>query len=131
MNKSAGAIIKDKDGKILMIDRVLPPLGWACPAGHIDEGEIPEKAMEREAKEEVNLDIKNYKLLIQEFAPDNVCVKGVRGHDWYVFEVIGWEGKVKVDPMEAKNFGWFSPKEIKELKLEKIWAKWFKKLKII
>ena len=31
---SAGAIIKNDKGQILMIDRLKQPFGFACPAGH-------------------------------------------------------------------------------------------------
>ena len=48
---SVGALI-EKGGKFLLIDRNLHPFGFACVAGHVDEGELPEEALKREAKEE-------------------------------------------------------------------------------
>ncbi|MCK4554633.1 NUDIX domain-containing protein, partial [Candidatus Parcubacteria bacterium] len=146
MHTSVGAIIKNKEGKILMIDRAAFPYGWACPAGHVDENETPEQALVREIKEEVNLIIRhaatngvhanennnvNYKLLIHEYVDWNECVKEVRGHDWYVYEVLQWSGEVKRSERETKNIGWFSPNEIKKLQLEEIWRYWFEKLNII
>ena len=130
MHRSVGAIIK-KNSKILMIDRAYFPFGWACPAGHIDDDETPEQALIREVKEETSLDIKTYKLLIHEFVSWNECVQGVKGHDWYVYEVGEWQGKVMQNKREEKAVGWFNRHQIKKLELEEIWQYWFKKLKIL
>ncbi len=56
MHFSAGAIVKNKKGEILLLDRLNIPLGWACPAGHVDEGESAEKSAIREIKEETGLE---------------------------------------------------------------------------
>ena len=114
-----------------MIDRAVLPWGWACVAGHIDEGETPEQAITREVKEEVGLDVKKHKLLLHEFVEWNYCSKGVCGHDCYLFEIPQWSGKVKISKREVKEFAWLAPKEISKLELEKVWKYWFDKLKII
>ncbi len=147
MHISVGAIIRIKHGaippngtihsnwnkedKILMLDRAYFPFGWACPAGHADKGENPEQALKREIKEETGLKIKTYKLLIHEFVEWNKCVKGVKGHDWYVYEVGEWQGEIKQNKREVKEIDWFNPDEIKKLELEQVWSYWFKKLRII
>jgi len=56
--KSVGAFIeKVEDGvlKILLIDRVNEPHGWAGVAGHLDEGKTPEGMILIEIGEEVGL----------------------------------------------------------------------------
>lgn len=130
MHKSVGALIRNGD-EILMMDRVNPPFGWACSAGHIEENEKPEEALIRETKEELGIDVLEYKLLIHEFVEWNECKKGVKGHDWYVFEVLKWEGELKEKDKEAKIIKWLNVKELKNLNIEKVWQLWFKKLKII
>lgn len=45
-------------GKIALIERKYPPLGFAIPGGFVDDGETVEAAALREMKEELNLDIK-------------------------------------------------------------------------
>lgn len=127
--KSAGVIII-KNKKILLIDRANFPFGWACPAGHIDKNEVPEKAITREVKEETGLIVKKLKLLLQKNKAKNQCSYGTKFHDWWVFE-CQYEGELKIDKKEAKRFNWFEPKEIKKLQLEPIWKIWFKELKII
>lgn len=131
MHGSAGAIIKNSEGKILMIDRATPPFGWACPAGHIDDGETPEIAVRREIFEEVGLVVSDAHLIFHEFVEWNECNKGVRGHDWFLFEVAKWEGELVTSEREVKDFAWRSVEEIKNSELEKVWKYWFEKLNII
>lgn len=129
MHSSVGAIIK-QNNKILMLDRLNIPLGWACPAGHIEDGETPEQTIVREIKEETNLAAVNYKLIIHEAVDFGTCRRGFTGHDWYVYEIIDWQGEVKLS-YEHKAMGWKTIKEIKQLQLEEIWQYFFKKLNII
>ena len=114
-----------------MINRATPPLVWACPAGHIDEGESSEQALIREVFEEVGLEVKKYKLLFHEFVEWNECNKGVRGHDWYLFEVLEWEGKEKASECEVREFAWLKSEETKKLDFEEVWKYWFEKLDLI
>jgi len=129
MHFSVGALIQ-KNGKYLLIDRASPPFGFAGVAGHIDEGEEPSEALNRELKEESGLTLKHAAMLIEEEVDGNVCSKGTTIHYWYVYgcEVTG---TVKRNLRETKSIGWYSAEEIKKLKLEPIWQYWFKKLQII
>jgi ADP-ribose pyrophosphatase YjhB (NUDIX family) len=49
--------IIDIDGRIVLIKRANPPLGWALPGGFVDYGESFEQAALREAREETGLDV--------------------------------------------------------------------------
>lgn len=131
MHTSSGIIIRNNDGEILMMDRVAYPYGWACPAGHVEEGETPEQAVLREAKEETGIDVTEYKLLLEEFVEWNECVKGEKGHYWYLYEAQDWEGEIKKSEKESKDMQWLPPKNIKKLSLEPVWQYWFQELEII
>ncbi len=129
MHYSVGAIIK-KDNKYLLIERAVPPLGFAGIAGHIDEGESALQALKREIKEEGGIDAKNCELLFEEELDWNWCSKGVNAHYWHLFkcDVLG---ELTRSERETKSINWYSGEEIKELKLEPAWEYWFKKLNII
>jgi len=51
------AIIELPDGRIVLIERKYPPMGWAIPGGFVDPGESLADAVRREALEETSLDI--------------------------------------------------------------------------
>lgn len=127
--KSTGIILK-RDNKILLLDRAFFPFGWACPAGHLNPDEKPVDGMRRELKEETGLSAVKPKLLLFRKRVKNKCVKGSKYHDWYVFEA-GARGKIKKNKGEAKDIRWFTPQEIKTLKLESIWRKWLRELRAV
>lgn len=129
MHYSVGAVI-ERDGKYLLIDRAVPPFGFAGPAGHIDEGESPEQALTREIEEEVGLTITNYSLLFEEELDWNTCSKGVGTHYWYLYQ-CEVSGELERNMRETKSAGWYTKEEIKSLTLEPVWKYWFEKLNTI
>lgn len=129
LHYSVGAII-EKDGKYLMIDRKLPPPGFAMIAGHLDEGEDPITALHREVKEEGNLTVLSEELLFEDKHSSTGCVKGVKNHNWKVYRVE-IEGDVAPQESEVKSIAWYTPEEIIKLDLEPVWELWLKRLKII
>jgi 8-oxo-dGTP pyrophosphatase MutT (NUDIX family) len=130
MHSVIGAIIK-QNHKILMVNRKNVPLGWACPAGHIDDDETPIVALKREVQEETGLTVIKFKLLDQGLIEWNVCSRGVKGHYFKIYEITGYKGIVKLDKSEHLAISWKSLEEIKRLNIEPVWKYWFKKIKII
>jgi 8-oxo-dGTP diphosphatase len=129
MHYSVGALIH-QNGKYLLIDRAIPPFGWAGIAGHLDKNESPEQALIREVREESGLKIEKYKLINEEEIAWNWCSRGIGVHYWYLFD-CQVSGKIKQNKRETKSIGWFSKKEIKKLNLEPVWQYWLEKLRII
>ena len=129
MHYSVGAIIK-KDDTYLLIDRVKPPLGFAAIAGHIDKGETPTQALQREVQEESGLTVTNRKLLFEEELNWNTCHRSVETHYWYVFE-CETSGGIEKNENEAKNINWCTKEQIQQLQLEPVWKHWFTKLSIL
>ncbi|MFA6547528.1 MAG: NUDIX domain-containing protein [Candidatus Magasanikbacteria bacterium] len=129
LHYSVGAVIKRAD-KYFLLDRANEPFGFACVAGHVEEGETVEFALARETEEESGLQIISKKLLFEEEVEKNKCSRGVFSHYWYVFD-CETTGETRLDSSEAKSIGWFTVEEIKKLKLEPIWEYWFKKMGVI
>lgn len=134
---SVGAIIRNNKDEILMIDRLKQPFGWACPAGHIDEGEEPDDALFREVKEETGLDIVSYREFpinysFDDFSdcPQEACSRGIKSHMWFIYDVVA-NGELIFKEDEVKAIKWVSIEEIKTLQLESVWAYWLKKLNVI
>lgn len=126
---SVGAIVK-RDNAYLLIDRKKPPFGFACPAGHIDDGERPREAIEREVREETGLSLDAVELLHEEFVPWNTCARGTEGHYWYVFGGTAY-GELVPQHSEVTSIDWFTAVEIAELDLEPVWDYWFKTVHIL
>ena len=129
MHYSVGVLV-EKDEQYLLIDRTVPPLGFAGIAGHIDEGEHALQALKREAEEESGLEVSNCEMLFEEELDWNWCSKGANSHHWHLFKCDA-SGELARSKRETKSIGWYSKEEIKKLKLEPVWEYWFKKLNII
>jgi len=123
-----GAIIIRND-EILMIERQKFPFGWACVAGHIDEGEEPVISLIREVKEESGLDVISHELLFEEEI-NNPCRRGVNYHYWYVYK-CDVTGDFIENKDEVKNIKWENIDNLKKLNLEPVWKYIFEKLDMI
>lgn len=128
MHYSVGALIT-KNNKYLLIDRAIPPFGFAGIAGHVDENEEPIMALKREIKEESGLTITKAKLIAEEEIDGNRCSKGIPVHYWYLFQCTA-TGTIQRSTRETNSIQWYTREEIKKLTLEPVWAYWFKKLQI-
>lgn len=129
MHFAVGAVI-EVDGKYLLIDRDMEPLGFAGIAGHIDEGEEAEETLLRKVEEESGLKVKSHSLLFEEEVEWNWCRVGIQTHYWYLYK-CEVEGDVKNNPEASKSIGWYALEEIQKLKWEPVWKYWFEKLGVL
>ncbi len=61
---TAGALIFDEAGRILLLDHVFrPDSSWGIPGGFLSKGEQPEAALRRELKEEIGIEVEAVELL--------------------------------------------------------------------
>ena len=122
---SVGAIILNDKNEILMIDRLKPPFGWACPAGHLDEGEDPETAIIREVQEETGLTVDfvhDIGLSVKDVLemPQEPCSRGIGFHMWMVFQVEAYGNLIFKDD-EVKEIKWVPIDDVHLLDLEPAW----------
>lgn len=77
----AGAILLDKDNKILLMHRnTKDKKEWELPGGKLEENELPEQAVVRELKEELNIEVQPIKYIgFKEFEDNGIILK----YHWY------------------------------------------------
>lgn len=100
-------VIVQKNGKILLIKRQGSHGAetWAPPGGHINFGETVENCAKREVKEEMDIEIKNLKVI----GFTNDLFKKDKKHYITILVFSDWKsGKEKTDGREMSEFGWFS-----------------------
>src|SRR5258708_800280 len=69
---SVGMIVFNAQHHLLLIERRKYPSGYACPAGHVDNGETYEQAALRELHEEVGLEAVHLHCVL-DITVDNAC----------------------------------------------------------
>ncbi len=77
----AGAILLDKDNKISLMHRSTKDLKqWELPGGKLEKDELPEQAVVRELKEELNIKVQIIKYIgFKEFEDNGIILK----YHWY------------------------------------------------
>lgn len=124
MKKIAQIIFEnDKEELLLYLRDGKPgipfPYHWDLIGGHLEEGETPEEALVREVKEEINIDLTEYK-----FFREYVCLEG----DAYPNIKYIYYGRINlpVDEItlyEGERLQYFSREEIDKVKFANILKK--------
>lgn len=111
-------ILIDNAGKILLQhkakDSKVLPDQWAFFGGGIDEGEAPEEAVAREAKEELGLDLRNLKFLGRYVAPFE---GGLYEQFVFVGGLTYQLEKLRLQQTEGQGIGLFSLAELKQMQI--------------
>jgi 8-oxo-dGTP diphosphatase len=67
---TAGAIIFDDEGRVLLLEHVFrPDGGWGIPGGFLSKGEQPEAALRREMREEIGVELDRVEILFARTLP--------------------------------------------------------------
>jgi len=108
------AVIKDKDGKILMQEHVKFGF-WTIPVGKVKIGQEIEEGLKQELFEECNVVVKDFKELICKdylYERDGKMVKVIS----HLFEIKEYSGEIKnKEPEKHKQQRFMSLDEIKKL----------------
>lgn len=148
----SGAVIYNGVEKILLLERVKEPYGWAPPAGHVGEKESFKRAALREVKEKTGMEAVKLKRAMDKVFHNKCRMGGGNWHHWNIFRITKWDGRLRRSKTETRDVDWFSRAEIGALAerteaylkgkiserewkrnpgLEVVWHKIFKNLGII
>ncbi len=106
-----GALIVNSKGEVLLTQSHKWNNLWLVPGGHVEYGEKIQKAVKREIKEEVGLDIEFKKiLLVQEMIEPKNYIKG--GHHIGIECLCSTKNdNVKIDNDEIQDYKWVKPED--------------------
>ncbi len=128
---NVAAILQNRDGKILVCERIDTHGAWQFPQGGVDEGETLEQALARELTEEISLRPKHYEVLARKgpycyLYGDGKLKKGHHGKEQYYFlaKFTGTESAIRVATAhpEFRAAKWILPREFE--------AKWLPEMKL-
>jgi len=93
----AGAVIRDSEGRLLLVRRGRPPSAglWSVPGGRVEAGETPAQAAVREVREETGLDVEVGELLATVEIGDYLV------HD-FAADVVGGRLRAGDDAIDAR-----------------------------
>ena len=124
---TAGALIQDPEGRILLIKSHKFKDLYTIPGGHIELGETAEEALRREIREETGLEIIDVEfLLYQDFVFDDSFWK--KKHFIFLDFACRTDCTEVVINEEAQEYVWTTPEEALTLPIDKYTARAIKAL---
>jgi phosphoglycolate phosphatase-like HAD superfamily hydrolase/ADP-ribose pyrophosphatase YjhB (NUDIX family) len=113
---TVGALIKNVEGKVLMIQTHKWSDRWGIPGGKIEPGEAAHDAIQREVREETGLEIRDI-----EFAMVQDCIKSVEFHRPAHFLLLNYtattESSIVSLNEEAEAWVWVAPDQALRMNL--------------
>ena len=119
---NVGAIIVNREGLVLALERKKIPGSWQFPQGGLDEGETPLEAVKREVREETGIEAVHLELLATtprwlayELPEEARSQKTGRGQvqKWFLFRFTGPEKVITMgDQKEFRAWEWVSMEEL-------------------
>ena len=107
-------------GKILLVRRNIEPFKgyWVFPGGHVEYGERVEDALKREMKEELEIEVKNIRLLTVE-GPAYYPFGGQDNYNIDICYLVVPVGEPEaVDKSDVAEIDWFDPDKLPDMAFE-------------
>lgn len=121
------AIIRRKNGEILLVSSPKWPDKWTLPGGHIEPGETIVEAAWREAKEETGLELKPVQIV---HSGELINPKEFHRPAHFIYFDVAFDAlneAVNLDPRELSGYQWIEPEEALMLGLAEGYAEVIKK----
>jgi 8-oxo-dGTP pyrophosphatase MutT (NUDIX family) len=118
-HRSVGVIIRNTEGKHLLLTRAKPPAGRAPVAGHVDEHGTFNQAAVAEAWEEAGLSLGEL-TLVDNAVMANICRRPPShethdGHHWIVYETLVTDTSTTFSADETRGGDWYAEAELQAL----------------
>jgi len=128
-HNAIGCIIWNEDNsRVLMQDHIKFNF-WTIPVGKVDLGDTIDNTVKKEMKEELNINVKRFKVIYDWTSNYNRNGKLVKVHA-YLCEILEYNGTIKNnEPQKHRELKWMTIDEIKNLKKISDTTKYFLKLR--
>lgn len=118
LRPNVAAILRNRDGEILICERMNPVGAWQFPQGGVRRGETDEQALVRELSEEIGLQPGDYRILESKGPYRYLFEKHSKGYSgqeqrYFLLEMIGTPDliNVKTEEREFRAARWIRPEE--------------------
>lgn len=131
LKASVAAILRNREGKILVCERINNKGAWQFPQGGIDDGETAEEALTRELAEEIGVGPGDFRIVRRNDGYRYVYPDGrKRGHDgkiqaYFLCDFVGDDSAINVatEHPEFRAWKWIRPEDFRrewlpQMKLE-------------
>jgi putative (di)nucleoside polyphosphate hydrolase len=120
-HENVAAILRNREGKILICERLHIPDAWQFPQGGVDKGETAEQALVREVWEEVGLDADDFRVVEKRGGYRYLFPKGPKkGHDgkvqtYFLCDFLGEDSKINLHTHhpEFRAWKWIRPQDFR------------------
>ena len=121
LKANVAAILRNREGKILICERLNIPNAWQFPQGGVDDGETEEAAIIRELWEEIGVEAQDFRIVEKRSGYRYLFPNGKKkGHDgkdqtYFLCDFLAADSKINVNTEhpEFQAWKWIEPREFR------------------
>lgn len=123
LRANVAAILRNREGKILICERIQIRNAWQFPQGGVDDGETLEQALTRELHEEIGIDPGDFRIVEKRTGYHYMFPagrkKGFEGKDqtYYLCDFLADDSKINLATHipEFRGWKWIAPTEFRRI----------------